>query len=148
MRALSPSINDPHTAMSVLDRLGADLCDAAKLHLATGVTLRGGVPALVQPSIDYDGLVDAMFHLIRQSAAGSAAILIRMVDVLIAVAGCERDPARLAVLQRHADLILGDAEKTVRTPSDLEDLLQRHRRFAVVRQRGALAGLVSWANNH
>ena len=28
VRALSPGINDPHTAMSVLDRLGASLCDA------------------------------------------------------------------------------------------------------------------------
>ncbi len=44
VRALSPGINDPHTAMSVLDRLGAALCDAAPLHLPTGVTLRDGRP--------------------------------------------------------------------------------------------------------
>ena len=42
VRALSPGINDPHTAMSILDRLGAALCDAAPLHLTTGVTLRDG----------------------------------------------------------------------------------------------------------
>ncbi len=141
VRALSPGINDPHTAMSVLDRLGASLCDAVPLHLATGVTLRRGQPALVRPRIDYDGLTDAMFHLIRQNAAGSAAVLIRMLEVLISVAGCERDPARLAVLQRHADLVQGDAERDVSTPSDLDDVRQRHRRFAAVRQHGALAGI-------
>ena len=62
--------------MSVLDRLGAALCDIAPLHLPTGVWLRGAWPALVVPSIDYDGLVDAMFHLIRQNAVGNAAVLI------------------------------------------------------------------------
>jgi len=141
VRALSPGINDPHTAMSVLDRLGAALCDAVPLHLTTGVTLRDGHPVLVRPGIDYDGLVDAMFHLIRQNAAGSAAVLIRMLEVLISVAGCERDPARLRVLQRHADLVQIDAERDVSTPSDLEDLRRRHKRFAAVRQHGALAGI-------
>ncbi|MGC1558027.1 MAG: DUF2254 family protein [Methylovirgula sp.] len=29
VRALSPGINDPHTAISVLDRLGSALCDLA-----------------------------------------------------------------------------------------------------------------------
>ncbi|MGI8568077.1 MAG: DUF2254 domain-containing protein [Methylocella sp.] len=98
VRALSPGINDPHTAMSALDRLGAALCDLVPLQLPTGVSLRKGSPALVVPSIDYDGLTDAMFHLIRQNASGSAAVLIRMLEVLSAVLGCERDPARAKTL--------------------------------------------------
>ena len=143
VRALSPGINDPHTAMSVLDRLGAALCDAVPLHLATGVVLRDGRPVLVRPRVDYDGLVDGMFNLIRQNAAGSAAVLIRMLEVLIAVAGCERDPDRLAGLQRHADLVRGDGERDVSTPSDLDDLKRRHDRFIAVRQHGVLAGLAT-----
>ena len=105
--------------------------------------MRNGRPALVRPGIDYDGLVDSMFHLIRQNAAGSAAVLIRMLEVLVSVAGCERDTTRLAVLQRHADLILEDAERDVSTPSDLNDVRHRHERFAAVRQHGALAGLAN-----
>ena len=136
VRALSPGINDPHTAMSVLDRLGAALCDAVPLHLTTGVVLRDGQPALVRPSVDYDGLTDSMFHMIRQNAAGSSAVLMRMLEVLAAVAGCERDPARLAALQRHADLVLGDGERDVSTPADLADLRRRHSRFGAVREHG------------
>ena len=37
VRALSPGINDPHTAISVLDRLGVALCEMRSLHLPTGV---------------------------------------------------------------------------------------------------------------
>jgi uncharacterized membrane protein len=141
VRALSPGINDPHTAMSILDRLGATLCDAVPLHLTTGVWLRDGRPALVRPSVDYDGLTDSMFHMIRQNAAGSPAVLIRVLEVLANVAGYERDPTRLAALQRHADLVRGDAERDVRTPSDLADVRERHRRFALVREHGPLASI-------
>ena len=142
VRALSPGINDPHTAMSILDRLGAALCDAAPLHLTTGVILRDGQPALVRPSVDYDGLTDSMFHMIRQNAASSPAVLMRMLEVLAAVAGCERDPARLAALQRHAGHVLGDAERDISTPADLEDLRARYSRFVRVRENGPLAHIV------
>ena len=47
VRALSPGINDPHTAISVLNRLGAALCVVAALQLPTGVFFRDGRPALV-----------------------------------------------------------------------------------------------------
>ena len=77
-------------------------------------------PALIFPAIDYDGLVDAMFHMIRQNATGSAAVLIRIVEVLTAVIGYEREPGRMAVLRRHADLVLGDGERGIGTPADLD----------------------------
>ena len=140
---MSPGINDPHTAISVLDRLGAALCDVVPLHLPTGVLLRDGWPALVVPSIDYDGLVDAMFHMIRQNAAGNAAVLIRLLEVLTAVVSCEHDPARVAALRRHADLVLGDAERNISTPADLGDVRRRHARFSAVRQHGLRAYIKS-----
>jgi uncharacterized membrane protein len=141
VRALSPGINDPHTAMSVLDRLGAALCDLAPRHLSLGVVLRDGQPALVVPAVDYGGLTDAMFHMIRQNAAGTAAVLIRQIEVLTAAVTCERSPARRAELQRHADLVLRDAERDVSTPEDLEDIRKRHARFDMIRRLGPVAGL-------
>jgi uncharacterized membrane protein len=141
VRALSPGINDPHTAMSVLDRLGAALCDAASLHLASGVRLREGRPVLVVPAIDYAGLTDAMFHMLRQNAAGNTAVLAHELDVLTAVAGCERRADRLKELRRHADLVMGDAERDVSTPADLEDVRVRRRRFGAVSAHGILGAL-------
>ena len=139
VRALSPGINDPHTAISVLDRLGASLCDVATACLPSGVHLRDGQPVLLVPSVDYGGLCDAMFHMIRQNARGSAAVLIRMLEVLAAVAACERDGGRLAELQRHADLIEGDAGRAVATPADLADVRQRHAAFEHMRRHGTVA---------
>ena len=141
VRALSPGINDPHTAMSVLERLGAALCDVVPLHLPDGVFLREGRAVLVLPALDYAGLVGAMFDLIRQNAAGSAAVLARLLEVLAAVVSCERAPYRQRVLEHHADLALQDAERDVATPADLDDVRRRHKRFKAVMAAGPLASL-------
>lgn len=141
VRALSPGINDPHTAMSVLERLGGALCEVVPLHLPTGVLIRGGKPVLVVPSVNYDGLTDTMFHMIRQNAAGSVAVLIRLLEVLTAVVSCEHDPLRVAALARHADLVLADANRTIETPSDLADVAKRHKLFGLMRLGGAAACL-------
>jgi uncharacterized membrane protein len=129
VRALSPGINDPHTAIGVLDRLGAALCELAPRFLHRGELLRDGRVVLAVPTTDYDGLVDAMFNMIRQNASDSPAVLIRMLEVFAAICGCERDPLRVATLRRHAGLVLSDAEKTVRNASDLQDVRRRHDAF-------------------
>ncbi len=141
VRALSPGINDPHTAMSVLDRLGAALCQIVPLYLPTGVVMRDGHPALVVPSTRYEGLLNVMFHMIRQSASANAAVLIRMLDVLTAVVSAERDDARMLCLKVHADLVAGDARRNVSTPADLQDIERRHAAFLTTRRHGPLGAL-------
>jgi len=133
VRALSPGINDPLTAISVIDRLGASLCEIAPLHLASGVWLRDGKPVLVVPRVDYDGLLDTMFHLVRQYGARNPAILIRCLEILTAVVDCERNPGRVRGLMRYAALVIADAEREIRNPSDLEDARERYARFETVR---------------
>jgi uncharacterized membrane protein len=132
VRALSPGINDPHTAISVLDRLGSALCDLAPLFLMSGVSLRDEKPALVVLSVDYGGLTDSMFHMIRQNAAGNPAILIRMIEVLSAVVSCDHDATRVNELRRHARLVLEDAERSISSPSDLADVRTRYDGFVAV----------------
>ncbi len=139
VRALSPGVNDPQTAISVLDRLGTALCHLVPLRLPTGVYMRGNKPALVVPNVDYDGLTNSMFHMIRQNAAGKPAVLIRMLEVLTAVASCEGKCERQVVLQHHADLVLAEGERSSLAPSDLEDVRARQRVFVAVRERGPLA---------
>ncbi|MEE7451503.1 formate C-acetyltransferase glycine radical [Methylobacterium radiotolerans] len=129
VRGLSPGINDPFTAGSVVDHLGDALCRIAPQHLPTGVVVREGRPVLVHPVTDYDGLCDAMFHMIRQNAAGSVHVLGRMLDVLARVAEVERLPDRATELARHADLVVAAARRDVADPSDLADLEDRYRRF-------------------
>lgn len=138
VRALSPGINDPHTAMSVLDRLGAALCQIAPRYLPSGVTLRDDRAALVVPKIGYDGMLGVMFHMIRQNAAGSPAVLIRMLKTLHAVVSCERDRERMQLLQLHADLVFADAERDIANATDLATLRAHYQAFVTMREDGPL----------
>ena len=139
VRALSPGINDPHTAISILDRLGAALCDAVPLYFQSGRYVRDGKTVLMAPAFDYAGLTDAMFHMIRQNASTSVAVLVHQIEVLTAVAGVERNADRQLHLQRHAILALEDAERTIKTPADLADIQGRYNRFLKVKAKGSLA---------
>ncbi len=140
VRALSPGIDDPFTAGSVVDHLGDALCRVAARHLPTGTVVREGRVVLVHPVTDYDGLCDAMFHMIRQNAAGSVHVLGRMLDVLSRVAEVERLTDRLGDLRRHAALIIAAGRRDVADPDDLADLDGRHARFVRVEATGSAGG--------
>ena len=147
VRALSPGINDPNTAMAVLDRLGSALCELVPRRLPTGVFMREERLALVVPVVDYGMLTDTMFGLIRQNAAGSATVLNHILEVLTAVAGCERNSSRAAPLRRHACLVLADAERSIENADDLADLRRSFATFETTRQDGALAAFHASRSN-
>lgn len=120
VRALSPGINDPNTAISALDRLGSALCEIAPYHLRNGVHMRDDKCVLSVPSIDYAGLTDVSFHMIRQNGSSRPSVIIRILDVLTAVSCCEDDKERVAELERHADLAMNAAELNMKAPADVE----------------------------
>ena len=93
VRALSPGINDPYTALAVLDHLGGGLSALSEEELFDGVTRdRAGTPRVVRPTSDYDGIVDTMFHMIREYGAGAPAVAIRMLEVFTPGAGVRAPP--------------------------------------------------------
>jgi len=109
--------------------------------------MRGGRVALVVPVVDYGMLSDTMFGLIRQNAAGSAAVLKHLLEVLTAVAGCERDSSRAAALRRHAGLALADAERSVENADDLADIRQSFATFDTTQQDGTVAAFHASQSN-
>ncbi len=130
VRALSPGINDPRTAVRVLDRLGAALCGLARRPLSTGVIGDSDGRLLFQrDTTDYDGLTDAMFHVIRQNAARAPSVLIHIAYVLHKVAQCEPDGARRDALRRHGELVRSDGIAGIVNDKDKENLVAAIRRL-------------------
>lgn len=127
LRALSPGVNDPFTAVAVLDRLGAALCQVAGRALPPARFRREGMLRLERPTTDYAGLADAMFHMLRQAGAGVPAVMIRLLEVLAEAAAVERDSARHAVLRRHAMLARAAALGATQDPAARESVEERHR---------------------
>jgi uncharacterized membrane protein len=140
VRALSPGINDPFTALTCLDRLGAGLCHLARLDFPSSFRLdeRGELRLVIGRPVTFAGIVDAALHQIRQSASYHTAIYARLLEILARVVGCVRDPQRIEPLLHHGELVLHKAQRDVAQESDRADVELRFRHLleVVERQRG------------
>ncbi len=137
LRALSPGINDPYTAMVVVDRLRGSLSKLMGHRLFhEAVRDHQGVLRLHRRIPTYAGLLDESFHQIRQAASTHPTVLIHMLHAIGRIA----DHARLAeqrdALARHALLLLAAAERDVSDPSDRHEVEQRFRRTMAALEAG------------
>lgn len=126
LRALSPGINDPYTAIAVIDRLGAALEEIFMRSLQQAVwrDKEGKVRVIAQRS-DVQGLADAAFDAIRQAGQEIPAVLIRIADVLGQLAPVLHvEGAREAVARQLGKLAETAAEAHL-TPSDRTAVLRR-----------------------
>ncbi|GAA3525504.1 DUF2254 domain-containing protein [Zobellella aerophila] len=83
LRALSPGINDPYTALHCLNKLADALALLSTRQV--GLTYCYDERRILRLELypySYGGIVDAAFQQIRQSALGNAAVVIHMVDVM------------------------------------------------------------------
>jgi uncharacterized membrane protein len=125
VRALSPGINDPYTAIAVVDRLGSSLRLVMDRGPAKDVWRDSDGQIRVQaPVWTFEGLVDRAFNQIRQRAGASPDVLIRLVEVLralILLAG----PQQREALARHLTLVVNAARRHIDDESDLRELMRR-----------------------
>jgi uncharacterized membrane protein len=127
VRALSPGINDPFTALVCVDRLGA-----AVAHLA-----QRGVPSplrfdddeqlrVVARPYTFHSVINAAFDQIRQYGATSAAVSARLMEALLLVAKSTDRREDQDDVMRQADMIVDAARKSLITPGDVADVEGRH----------------------
>jgi uncharacterized membrane protein len=120
LRALSPAVNDPYTAIQAIHRLTVLLCALALRPLGdyqiTGSTDGSRVIVHAPAFADYAELACSLIR--RYGAAEptvSAALLIMLHDAQALIT----DPDRIQVLAGEARLVLSDAEQLTRQPADL-----------------------------
>lgn len=83
VRALSPGINDPYTAITCVDKLSAILCRLTQSpfpvshHYDQEDTLR-----VITKPFSFNDLADSAFNQIRQYSIGSIAVSIRLIESL------------------------------------------------------------------
>ena len=119
VRALSPGVNDPFTAINCVDRLGAALCSLtdraipSPYHHDENGTLR-----VMTDASTVEGIINASFHQIRQAARSDASVTIRLLDTIAAVARHTRDPAFLGPLRKQAEAIHRGSQEGLPDPMD------------------------------
>ncbi|MFE7326995.1 DUF2254 domain-containing protein [Streptomyces sp. NPDC057565] len=113
LRALSPAVNDPTTAVQCLDRIVQLLAAVVRLPLGpVHHRDRAGAVRLVQEGPEWSDLVDLAFEEIRWCATRSPQVSRRMlagIDDLLVLAPEDRKGA----LSRHRTLLVRAVERTV-----------------------------------
>lgn len=125
LRAISPAVNDPSTAINCVDQLSRILIRFASREEAA--SLRYDPPGVLRVSIPWPGferLVDSAFDQIRLYSRADVAVSLRMLRALADIATTIPDPEAQQVLaERGRRIVAGCAEQL--SAEDLEQLRLR-----------------------
>jgi uncharacterized membrane protein len=132
VRALSPGVNDPFTAIACIDRLGEALVILAGRSIPSPYRLdEEGHLRVVTDLSTTTGIVNACFDLLRQAGRASTAVSFRLLETIAEVARHTQNPAFREALQRQADAIIRGCRDTLPDPDDRQEA--EHRYEQVVR---------------
>jgi len=125
MRALSPSISDPFTAMAVIDRLSSSVAKIMRRGTPQFVWVDGdGNVRLLAPRSTFADTVAEAFRQIRQHSTDQPAVLIRLVESLgqlLALANKAQQPP----LKKEIEIVLEAGRKHIDQEEDLATLEER-----------------------
>jgi len=127
LRALSPGVNDPFTAINCIDWLGAAVARLAR----SGMPPRqhrdpDGRLRLVAETPSFAGVADAAFQQIRQAAGAHVAVSIRLLETCAAIGPHLQSRAHAEVIGAHADHTLASALAADPIEPDRAALAARH----------------------
>jgi uncharacterized membrane protein len=106
LRALSPAINDPNTALVVIDYLRGALSHLMARRLPGALHRdQAGNVRVIGHGTDYGDIFDAAFYQIRQAGAGQPAVVIHLLGAISRLAEHVRLPEQQHALLRHARMI-------------------------------------------
>jgi len=127
LKAISPAVNDPTTAINCIDQLSRIMIVwASRAAPRSGLYGPPYVLRVVVPWISYEGLLDTAFEQIRHYAKSDIAVSLRLLRAFddMAVAGASQD--ELQSLIRRARRVVQGCELNL----DNDDVLPLRRRLA------------------
>lgn len=137
LRALSPGINDPFTAIACVHHLGAALARLAGRRAPSRYRYDDdGRLRVIADATDFEGVVNTAFDQIRQAARTNAAVTIALLETLAVIAPSVETPEDCAALLRQAAMIRTGSED-VPEAADRAAVEERHRSaVAALERRG------------
>lgn len=135
VRALSPGVNDPFTALNCIDRLGSALVRIVEREFPDPIRRdRDGEVRVIAAYAGFGSVVDAAFNQIRQYGRGSPAILMHLLEAISVVARRTENEEQRDVLLRHAKMIQR-ATESLPEDDDRKDTSERYREVVLALHR-------------
>ena len=111
VRAMSPAINDPFTAMTCLDYLGEGLVMFIRQgEQSTRYFHLDGRLSFVLEPVTFDELLSAAFDMLRHASCDNASVLLHMLKVIDLIGQEAQAPAARQHLLRHVSLIQAESQ--------------------------------------
>ncbi len=130
LRALSPGVNDPFTAMACIDRLSGALRRLAIRRPPSGrrVDEDGNLRLVARPRT-FASVVDAAFNQLRQHSRGDVAVTVRLLDALTAIVREADRASDRTALREQAEMVVEAAHEEALLQRDLEDIEAQYDSF-------------------
>ncbi len=129
LRALSPGINDPFTAMTCINWLSAALGRIAQRKFPSAFSYDDkGNLRLVSVPVSFAEIVEAAFGQIRNAAASHVQVILCLLDAIVAIAPHIRVAERRKVLEHHAELIMQSGREMAHVKDDRRAIEERYER--------------------
>lgn len=126
VRAMSPAINDPFTAMTCLDHLRNGLAlFAQRGEEDPNLYDRDGQLRLVAEPVTFGGLLSAAFDMLRHASCDNASVLLHMLEVIDAIGQETKSPGARQKLRRHVGLIQAESQAGALIEEDRQLILRR-----------------------
>lgn len=128
VRALSPGINDPFTAIACLNQFGANLSDLAERSIPSGYYYDDeGKLRVISDAATFKGIVNRAFNQIRQHAKDDVAVTIRLLEVIAIIIARTSTAEQREPLLRQVEMIKTTSERVIEEQGDLNDILDRYK---------------------
>ncbi|MEL0614144.1 DUF2254 domain-containing protein [Marinomonas arenicola] len=106
LRALSPGINDPYSAIACVDKLTAMICDLTQETFPQGTAFdREGVKRMDYKVTSFEGLANTAYDQIRQYSPNCLAVCLRQLEGLACIAEQARKPSHWAFVRHQKHMI-------------------------------------------
>lgn len=136
VRSLSTGINDPFTAITCIDWLGAALAKLSERDFPSPFRYdrEGRLRIVVEHPVNFQGLVDAAFNQIRQNASQSLAVRIRLLEAIAILKEHVEDEEHLQALIRQAKMIESSRAVEIPEREDRRDVQERYQEVMEVNE--------------
>lgn len=127
LRAISPAVNDPFTAIRCIDRLSAALSRLAQRDFPSPYRYDNQKNLrVITERVTFAGLVDTAFNQIRQYGKSDVAVTIRLLEAIATVARYTSNQKEREILLRHAEMIRRDSQQAISEEMDKKDIEERY----------------------
>lgn len=128
VRALSPGINDPFTAMNCIDQIAASLSQLMERSIPTGYNYDSqGNLRLVTKPFTFTDIIETSFNQIRRNGASSVSVTLKLLDAISMIAPHTRTWEQTETLKQQADLLNIGSSKIIRVEYDKEKIQEKYR---------------------